>query len=182
MPRLYLLGLLLCIFYAKAQTQIYLRQLSARLIPPYGVYGQEKLQDILLLPDLTQASLDTRLRIEIHYNKRLLIRTSHAYNSVPITLFPGQPTIISGTELAPYLESRNLDFVDYGWTPRNTASPNSALNTEYKLSLYEVRPENTNLNDIVPNTVEQSAIIGQVKDQIIELISQIFTKQYQYAA
>ena len=115
----------------KAQGQIYPIQSTVRLIPPYGVYlpdyaspGQEKLQAILLLRDLTQASLDIRLRIEIHHNGRLLMRTSNTYNPVPITLFPGQPTIISGIELAPYLESRNLDFVGYD---RNLYERNKAL-------------------------------------------------------
>ena len=259
MPRLYLLGLLLCIFYVKAQAQIYPIQSTVRLIPPYGVYlpdyaspGQEKLQAILLLRDLTQASLDIRLRIEIHHNGRLLMRTSGAYNPVPITLFPGQPTIISGTELAPYLESRNLDFVGYdrnlyernkalpegsyqicirafdynrqevalsdpnlscnfyflnkaepplinlpacgsavpvqlpqqvlfSWTPRNTASPNSALNTEYELSLYEVRPEDANPNDIVLSTPPVFQITTNFNQYIYGIADPPLIEGMQYA-
>ena len=228
--KLFLLSLVLLFLAKQGQAQIYPVSSTPRLIPPYSVYlpdmvapGNEKLQTVLLLRDLTQPSLDIRLRVEIHHNGRLLMRTSALYNPLPITLFPGQPTIISGVDLAPYLESQNLDFVGYdrnqyernkvvpegsyqicirafdydrpevalsdpqmscafailqraeppmtnlpicgstvpvqlpqqmlfSWISRNTASPNSALNTEYEFSLYEVRPEGANPNDIVLST------------------------------
>ena len=50
MPRLYLLGFLLCIFYAKARTQIYLRQLSVGLNagkPATGIIFQDNTIQII---------------------------------------------------------------------------------------------------------------------------------------
>jgi hypothetical protein len=41
------------------------------------------------------------------------MRTSRGFNPAPINLNPGIPTVISGAELSPYLDSRNIDFVSY---------------------------------------------------------------------
>lgn len=37
----------------------------------------------------------------------------------------------------------------FSWTPMNMSSPNSAANTEYEFSLYEVRPDGQNPNSII---------------------------------
>ncbi len=43
----------------------------------------------------------------------------------------------------------NPQNILFSWTPMNMASPNSAANTEYEFSLYEVRPEGQNPNNII---------------------------------
>jgi hypothetical protein len=154
----------------------------------------------------------------VEWNNNVIMRTSRAFNPAPLNLNPGIPMIISGAELAPCLDSRNIDFVGYdrnqyektkslpegqyrisftaydyyrqdvqvsaegnafyylaknepplvnfpacgtrismktpqqimfSWMPRNTSSPNSALDTEYEFSLYETRPPGLNPNDVV---------------------------------
>ena len=146
------------------QAQIYPIQSKARLIPPYGVYlpdyaspGQEKLQVILLLRDLTQASLDIRLRTETHHNGRLLMRTSYAYNPVPITLFPGQPTIILSDEL---LSNKEIQIL---------ASDLRINNLEIDPYLKKAKTEGKN----------EEEMIAEVKTSIINLISQIIAKIYE---
>jgi hypothetical protein len=211
-----------------AEAQLYPVQATPQLMPPYSVYlsdyatpGEEKLRLILLQRDLTQPAYQLRLVMQVELNGQVILRTTRSYNPPPISLNPGIPTIISGAELAPYLDSRNLDFVAYSreqyertralpegsyqisftaydyrrpevavsnrgssfyylaknepplinapasgsriplrtpqqmifsWLPRNTASPNSAADTQYELALYEIRPQGRNPNDLVLST------------------------------
>jgi hypothetical protein len=102
-----------------AQT-IYPVQSSLQLLPPYSVYlsdyaqpGAEKLRVILLQRDLSQAAYSLRLVFSVELNGRVIMRTVRAFNPPPLSLDPGVPTIISGADLAPYLDSRNLEFVGY---------------------------------------------------------------------
>jgi TANFOR domain-containing protein len=208
--------------------QIFPVQTSTQLVPPYSVYlsdyatpGNEKLRVILLQRDLSQPAYQVRLVMSVELNGRVIMRTSRTFNPSPINLTPGIPTVISGADLFPYLDSRNLDFVGYSreqyertkalpeggyqitftaydyrrqdvqisnagssfyylsksepplinvpacgtkvpmrtpqqivfsWLPRNTASPTSVADTQYELSLYEVRPQGRNPNDIVAST------------------------------
>jgi A nuclease of the HNH/ENDO VII superfamily with conserved WHH/Fibronectin type III domain len=222
--------------------QVYPVQVTPQLIPPYSVYlsdyatdGNEKLRVIVLQRDLSRPSYPIRLSMTVELNNRVILRTTRAFNPSAIYVNPGIPVAISGAELAPYLDSRNLDFIgidraqyertralpegqyriaftayDYyrpdvpisaegnsfyyltkseppmvnfpacgmkialktpqqivfSWMPRNTASPNSALDTEYEFSLYETRPAGRNPNDVVLTTqpvfktrVEQTQLI-----------------------
>jgi len=41
------------------------------------------------------------------------MRTARGYNPPPIGLTPGVPTVLSGSDLAAYFETRNLDFTGY---------------------------------------------------------------------
>ena len=210
--------------YLKAQG-FYPVQSSVQLLPPYSTYltdyaqpGSEKFRVILLQKDLSQASYQLRLRFSIILDGKTIMITSRSYNPPPFTLAPGIPTVISGADLADYLDSRYLDFVGYdrsqyekskslpegsfqicvtaydyhrqnvqvsnvgcsfyylaknepplinqpacgsrilkrdpqqtifSWLPRNTASPNSASNTEYLFQLFERRVTTKNPNDIV---------------------------------
>jgi hypothetical protein len=102
------------------KAQIYAVQSSTQLIPPYSVYlsdyataGNEKLRVILVQRDLTQPSYQLRLVMTVELNGRVIMRTSRGFNPAPISLSPGIPTVISGAELSPYLDSRNIDFVGY---------------------------------------------------------------------
>lgn len=210
------------------QAQFYPVQSTPQLVPPYSVYlsdyatpGNEKLRVILVQRDLTQPSYQLRLVMSVELNGKIIMRTSRTYNPAPISLNPGIPTVISGADLAPYLDSRNIDFVGYSkeqyertkalpegsyqitftaydyrrqdvqvsnaggtfyylaksepplinypacgskvamrtpqqiifsWLSRNTSSPNSAGDTQYELSLFEIRPAGRNPNDIVLST------------------------------
>ena len=49
----------------------------------------------------------------VELNGRVILRTASTFNPAPLSLDPGVPTIISGADLAPYLDSRNLEFVGY---------------------------------------------------------------------
>jgi len=91
-----------------------------QLIPPYSTSladyiqpGSEKLHVILLQRDLSQTDYQIRLFFSIIHNGRIIMRTARGYNPPPIALSPGLPTVLSGSDLAPYFETRNLDFVAY---------------------------------------------------------------------
>jgi hypothetical protein len=95
-------------------------QATTQLIPPYSVYladyatpGSEKLRVILVQRDLTKPAYQLRLVMSVEWNGKVIMTTSRAFNPAPINLDPGIPTIISGADLAPYLDSRNIDFVGY---------------------------------------------------------------------
>jgi TANFOR domain-containing protein len=95
-------------------------QATTQLIPPYSVYltdyaspESQKLRVILVQRDLTQPSYQLRLVVNIELNGNIIMRTSRLYRPAPISLDPGIPTVISGADLFPYLDSRNLDFVGY---------------------------------------------------------------------
>ncbi|HYF67415.1 MAG TPA: fibronectin type III domain-containing protein [Ohtaekwangia sp.] len=231
-PWINLFKLLMVMFFFfivhRTHAQIYPVQVTTQLIPPYSVYlsdyasaGNEKLRVIMIHRDLTQPAYQLRLMLRVEWNGKVIMQTSRAFNPPPLSLNPGIPTVISGADLFPYLESRNIDFVGYSreqyertralpegnyrisftaydyrrqdvqvsnegnsfyylaknepplinfpacgskapirmpqqiifsWMPRNTASPNSAMETEYEFSLYETRPEGRNPNDIVMST------------------------------
>ncbi len=108
------------LIFSGVHAQFYPVQVTPQLIPPYSVYltdyatpGNEKLRVIVVQRDLTQPSYQIRLMMSIEWNGRIIMRTSRAFNPAPINLSPGVPTIISGADLAPYLDSRNIDFVGY---------------------------------------------------------------------
>lgn len=218
-------AILMMLHCFSAHAQVYPVQVTPQLVPPYSVYlsdyatgGNEKLRVILLQRDLSRPSYQVRLVMNVEWNGRVIMRTSRSFNPAPLNLDPGIPMVISGADLAPYLDSRNIDFVGYdrnqyertralpegqyrisfiaydyrrqdvqvspegnsflylaksepplinypacgtklpmrepqqiifSWMPRNTSSPNSALETEYEFSLYETRPTGRNPNDVV---------------------------------
>jgi hypothetical protein len=208
-----------------AQAQFYPVQITTQLVPPYSVYlpdyatpGNDKLRLVMVQRDLTKPSYQIRLQLSVELNGRTILRTARTFNPPPINLDPGIPTVITGIDLQPYLDSHNLDFVGYSkteyeqtkalpegsyqicftaydyrrqdvqvsesgcnfywlakdepplinfpacgmslavtnpqqiifsWLPRNTSSPNSAAQTEYEFSLFEMRPSGRNPNDVV---------------------------------
>ena len=102
------------------QAQFYAVQSTPQLVPPYSVYlsdyatpGNEKLRVILVQRDLSHPAYQLRLVMSVELNGKIIMRTSRTYNPPPISLNPGIPTVISGGDLAPYLDSRNIDFVGY---------------------------------------------------------------------
>jgi TANFOR domain-containing protein len=100
--------------------QNYAVQSMVQLLPPYSVYlsdyatdGNGKLQVILRQGDLSRPVYQLRLVMSVELNGRVIMRTSRFFNPAPITLDPGVPTVIAGAELAPYVDSRNIDFIGY---------------------------------------------------------------------
>lgn len=105
---------------SQASAQSFAVQSTTQIIPPYSVYltdyaapGNEKLRVVLIQRDLTQPSYQIRLVMLVEWNGKVIMRTSRTFNPRPLSLDPGIPTIISGADLAPYLDSRNIDFVGY---------------------------------------------------------------------
>lgn len=97
--------------------QIYPVQISTQLIPPYSGYlpdyadpSSEKLRIILQFNDFSKPQYDVKLKIEIKGNGFTLV-TKQLFNPPPISIQPGIPLQITGTDLAPYLNSNNLDFI-----------------------------------------------------------------------
>ena len=118
--RSFLLVFFLLALITRGYGQFYPVQMTPQLIPPYSVYltdyatpGTEKLRVIMVQKDLTQPSYQVRLVMRVEWNGRVIMQTARYFNPAPINLSPGVPTIISGAELAPYLDSRNIDFVGY---------------------------------------------------------------------
>src|SRR5688572_17043695 len=102
-------------FFNIANAQLYPVQVTPQLVPPYSVYlsdyanpGSEKLRVIILQRDLTQPSYQLRLVVSVELNGKVIMRTAKAFNPQPLNIDPGVPTIISGAELAPYVDSRNI--------------------------------------------------------------------------
>ncbi len=106
------------LFYSlNSFSQIYPVQISNQLIPPYSGYlpdyadpSSEKLKVILQFNDFNIAQYNVRLKIEIKGNGFSLV-TKQFFNPPPITIQPGIPFLLSGADLAPYLNSSNLDFI-----------------------------------------------------------------------
>ncbi|MFO0356405.1 MAG: fibronectin type III domain-containing protein [Sphingobacteriaceae bacterium] len=97
--------------------QTYPVQISAQLVPPYSGYlpdyadpSAEKLKVILKFNDFSQPQYDIKLKFEIKGNG-FSLSTKTFFNPPPITLIPGQPLLLSGNDLAPYLNASNLDFI-----------------------------------------------------------------------
>src|ERR1044072_1527784 len=92
---------------------------SLQLIPPYSVYladysapGNDKLRVILTLNDLTVPSYTVRLRLKVELNGHVIMQTDPAYRPSGITILPGMPQIITGTQLNEYLVSDHLQFLN----------------------------------------------------------------------
>lgn len=114
-------SLLLCfvlfLLSSNLKAQVYPVQISTQLIPPYSGYlpdyadpSSEKLKIILQFNDFLTPQYNVKLKLEIKGNGFTIV-TKQLYNPPPIVLQPGIPTIISGVDLAAYLNSSNLDFI-----------------------------------------------------------------------
>jgi len=91
-------------------------QISTQLIPPYSGYlpdyadpFNEKLKFILQLNDFSVPDHTVKLKIKIT-GQNFIIQSKSFFNGGPVTLIPGIPYLLTGSELAPYLETQNLDF------------------------------------------------------------------------
>lgn len=114
------LTLVLLLTMQQASAQIYPIQATTQLVPPYAVYLPDyatginnQLRVLLLNKDVTQPDYKVKLVMSIELNGSLIMRTSDTYAPGPITLQPNQPFSVEGLELAPYMNSNNIDFVGY---------------------------------------------------------------------
>jgi len=137
-----------------SSAQFYGVGVTTQIIPPYSVYlpdyvvpGTEKLRLVVIQRDLTQASYMIRLRMSIEINGRVIMRTAAAYQPPPITLAPGVPTIISGSDLTAYLESQNIDFTGYsrGQYDRTKSIPEGACKVSF--TAYDYRRSSVQVSD-----------------------------------
>ncbi|MDR3094940.1 MAG: hypothetical protein LBU62_09935, partial [Bacteroidales bacterium] len=100
--------------------QVFPVNVNTVLAPPYSVYladyaapGCEQLRVTLIQRDMSQASYQLFLRMSIALGGREIIRTSGNYRPSPLTVLPGVPTVISGSDLYHYLDPQNMDFIGY---------------------------------------------------------------------
>jgi len=111
-------AILIFIGLINVQAQFHPVQVTTQLVPPYSVYltdyatpGNDKLRLVMLQRDLTKPSYQIRLQFSLELNGTTVLRTSRSFNPAPINLDAGAPTVITGSDLQPYLDSRNLDFI-----------------------------------------------------------------------
>lgn len=77
----------------------------------YYAPGATALTATLVLSDFSVPSFNTKIRITIEGNN-LKIRTKDSFLPVsPINLTPGVPTVLSGSDLQPYLAYENVDLL-----------------------------------------------------------------------
>ena len=208
------------------RAQIYPVDVSTQVTPPYDVYlpdyaspGGEKLRIVLLQRDLAVQGYRLRFEMKIQDNGVTIMQTSKSAMPPPITLQPGIPTVLGGSDLSWYVQPQNLEFgggysaatyeqtralpegpititftaydyirsdvqvslpsstsfyasldnppllnypacgmqiapispqfINFGWLPQNTSSPNSALQTNYVFSLWAILPAGYSYQDIV---------------------------------
>ncbi len=114
------LFVLLFLPVANAQVQVYPVSVTTQLITPYSVNladyaapGSGQLKVIIVQRDLTQAPYRLFLKMNIELNGRTIIRSAPLYVPPPLTLDPGIPTVFSGSDLSPFFDPDNMDFVGY---------------------------------------------------------------------
>ncbi len=91
-------------------------QITTQLTPPFSGYisdyaspGNANLRVILLLNDFLHPSYDVKLKIKIQ-GQGITIQSQNWYYSGPVSLEPGLPQLLSGTDLSGLLNENNLDF------------------------------------------------------------------------
>lgn len=119
MKRLLILFMFFCGTYA-AQAQIYPVNATTQLVPPYSVYLPDyatginnQLRVLLLNRDMTQPNYTVKLKMTVELNGTIIMRTADNFTAQPITLQPNEPYSVEGLQLAPYLNSNNIDFIGY---------------------------------------------------------------------
>ena len=131
-PRsLYLAAALAAAVTTALQAQVvYPVALSGAGLPParsldLSVYALERAQDVMFtatLADPTEPRLDVKLRLSVEQGGQVLYRTDPNNGLPPITLAAGQPLVINGRTLAPYLRFENL-LGSGGGAPRSLEVP-----------------------------------------------------------
>ncbi len=104
-----------------AQTR-YPATMTTFLNPPYSLYLSDfadpattMVSGTLIFNDLSESSWDVKLRFTLESTRLKLQTSPDFFASQPITLIPGIPYTLQATDLAPYLDIRNLQAM--GITP-----------------------------------------------------------------
>lgn len=85
-------------------------------IPDYSTPGNENLKLLVLFTDFTKPSYNIKLKLKIT-GQGITIQSKNYYYYGPVSVQPGIPLEISGSELAGLLNASNLDFS--GITPQH---------------------------------------------------------------
>jgi hypothetical protein len=91
------------------QSFVQINQPFSAYLPDYADPFNNQLKVLLTLTDYTVASYQVKIKITFTGND-YVISTKDNLNLPPITLTPGVPFEISGSNLAPYLTTQNLNF------------------------------------------------------------------------
>src|ERR1700760_2058529 len=104
-------SLLLILGSLTGRAQIYPVQVSALVTPPYSVYlpdyaspGGDKLRLVVLQKDLTIQGYRLRFEMRVQINGVTIMQTAKSAIPPPITLQPGIPTVLNGTDLSWYVQ------------------------------------------------------------------------------
>lgn len=97
-----------------ASAQTYPVQVSTSVVPPYSLHlsdyaTTDKLAVHVLFNDPVRFELSVKLKITIE-GKGITLSTKPEFNPKPIYLQSGFPERLSGADLAPYFDPRNLNF------------------------------------------------------------------------
>ncbi|HET6993099.1 MAG TPA: fibronectin type III domain-containing protein, partial [Bacteroidia bacterium] len=91
-------------------------QITNQLLPPFSGYlsdysspGNENMRLVFLFTDFSHATYDVKLKIKIQ-GQGITIQSPAWYFSGPVTLEPGVPKMLSGTDLSDLLNENNLEF------------------------------------------------------------------------
>jgi hypothetical protein len=124
---------LLSVGLLQGQT-VYPVQVTPQLLPPYSLYladyvqaGSERFRLIVLQRDLNVPTYQIRFRLRIFRNGSEAIRLKSNFTPAPITVKPGVPVLVSGSDLSPYLNYQNWDFVGGGLMRIFTQKPKPCL-------------------------------------------------------
>ncbi len=147
--------LLTLVLFCRGYSQLFPVQATTQLVPPYSVYLPDyttginnQLRVLLLNKDVTQPGYKVKLKMTIELNGSIIMRTSDYYNPAPITIEPNQPYSVEGTELAPYLNSNNIDFI--GYSKQEYEQKKGLPEGAYKIcfTAYDyVRPDNVKVSN-----------------------------------
>lgn len=117
MKKLIVISLFICLSKL-ISAQNYPVQANIQVNPPYSLYlsdymevGNSKLLVNIFLKDVTQPSLDVRLRFSIS-NGTIELRTKESYMPPPVSIFGGSMRQLSGAELSDYFHPDNLEFIN----------------------------------------------------------------------
>jgi hypothetical protein len=99
-----------------SHAQTYPVQISTQLVPPFSGYlpdyaspGNDNLRFFITLTDFSLPSYDVKLKFSLSGNN-VSIQSKPWYYAGPITLEPGVPLMLTGTDLSGMLNSANLDY------------------------------------------------------------------------
>jgi hypothetical protein len=111
-----LLPFLLLFLHLTLSAQTFPVQISTQLVPPFSGYipdyaapGNESFHVFMLFTDFSRPAYDVKLKIKIE-GQGIVIQSPSWFYSGPVTLEPGVPGLLSGTDLAGLLNENNLEF------------------------------------------------------------------------